>query len=223
MPEKITKYLNQVENSLVAVKPLKLIIDLDDYTLGDNLLIKEQEKQIYVSSLVSKVEFEDKMFNLILDYSANIWFGEYEKTNETIEVEYGADEVILEVTMEEQNIEEQVHYLERMLGGKEIYKDVTHLYNKLTAVYFPIADIDSVHAEVLLSNVLRDKSDPSQPARLGKEFNPTMMNIKDIVFKGSTMASLAFENINKATQTGLTSEKEPEPSIIEKLMTGQLE
>lgn len=223
MSDKITNFLTQVENSLISVKPLTLTIDLSDYTLGDNLLINNSEYRIYASSLVSKVEFEDKMFNLILDYPVNIYFGDYDKTDEEIIIKYDSDETILEVTMEEENIEEQVKYVERLLGGKEIYKNVTHLYNKLSSVYLPISDMDSVHLEVLLSNVLRDKNDLTQPARLGKTFDPTLINIKDIVFKGSYVSGLAFEDINKATRTGLTADEEPEPTIIEKLMTGELE
>ena len=229
MADVITNYLKQEENFLVATKPVKLVINLDDYKLDHNLTIDEENKKINVESLVSTAEFEDKIFNVVLDYPASIWFSGtdeepgYEKTDTTIEVSYGAGETVLEVTMAEENIEEQVKYVERLLGGKEIYKDTTHLYNKLAEVYFPVSDADSVHFEVLLSQVLRDKGDISQPARLGKTWNPTMTNIKDIVFKSNFMSGLAFEDINKATKTGLTTEDEPEPSVIEKLMRGTLE
>lgn len=228
MADPITNYLKQEENFLIASKPLKLVISLDDYTLDYDLVINDENKQIEAEALVSRAEFDDKIFNVILDYPVYIWFGNgmeegYEKTETTIELNYGEGETILEVTMAEENIEEQVKYVERLLGGKEIYKDATHLYNKLSEVYFPVSDADSVHFEILLSNVLRDKNDISQPARLGKTWNPTMVNIKDIVFKSNFMSGLAFEDINKATKTGLTTEKEPEPSVIEKLMRGTLE
>lgn len=228
MAENITNYIKQEENSLIAVKPFKLIINLDDYKIDHDLVINNKEKKIEVPSLVSSAEFENKMFNIVLDYPVFIWFGEgeeegYTKTESTIEINYGEGETVLEVTMAEGNIEEQVRYVERLLGGKEIYKDTTHLYNKLAEVYFPVSDADSVHFEVLLSNVLRDKNDLSQPARLGKSWNPTLINIKDIVFRGNYMSGLLFEDINKSTKMGLTTEEEPEQSPLEKLMRGTLE
>jgi hypothetical protein len=82
--------------------------------------------------------------------------------------------------------------------------------------------MDSVHIEVLLSQALRDKSNPSIPARLGKKWNPTMINIKQIVFKTSFIQGLAFENVNEAIKTGLITEEGGEPSILEKVLTGTL-
>lgn len=229
MAEAITNYIKQEENFLIATKPLKLVISLDDYKINHDLVINTNEKKIEVPSLVSSAEFENKMFNIVLDYPVFIWFSGteeeegYKQTESTVEISYGEGETILEVTMAEDNIEEQVRYVERLLGGKEIYKDSTHLYNKLAEVYFPVSDADSVHFEVLLSNVLRDKNDLSQPARLGKSWNPTLINIKDIVFRGNYMSGLLFEDINKSTKMGLMTEEEPEPSPLEKLMRGTLE
>ena len=110
----------------------------------------------------------------------------------------------------------------RLLGGREIYKDANHLFLKLFAVYGTLRSMDSVHLEVLLSQALRDKTNQSIPARLGKKWDPTMINIKQIVFKTSFIQGLAFENVNEAIKTGLITEEGGDPSILEKVLTGTL-
>ena len=82
--------------------------------------------------------------------------------------------------------------------------------------------MDSVHLEVLLSQVLRDKANLSMPARLAKKWDPVMLNIKQVVFKTSFIQGLAFENINEAVRTGLINEEPEEPSVLEKVLTGTL-
>jgi hypothetical protein len=79
-----------------------------------------------------------------------------------------------------------------------------------------------VHFEVLISQVLRDRKNPILPARLGKVWDPQMMNIKNAIFSSGFIQGLAFENVNKAIETGLISEGELEPSILGKLITGEV-
>jgi hypothetical protein len=82
--------------------------------------------------------------------------------------------------------------------------------------------MDSVHLEVLLSQALRDKKNHGIPARLGAKWDPTMINIKKIVFETSFIQGLAFENINEAIKTGLITEEGGEPGILERVLTGTL-
>ena len=48
-----------------------------------------------------------------------------------------------------------------------------------------------------------------------------MMNIKNTVFSTSFVQGLAFENINKAIETGLVSKADMPATILEKLVTGE--
>ncbi len=64
---KITNFLQQSDDKLMAVKPCKLTIEMEDYRLSDTLQIKEQEGIIWVKSLISKIEYGDIVFNILLD------------------------------------------------------------------------------------------------------------------------------------------------------------
>ena len=111
-----------------------------------------------------------------------------------------------------------------MIGGREIVKDASHLFRKLFRVYTVQAKstMDCVHLEVLVSQSLRDTEKPRYPARLGKTWNPTLVNIKSTIFSEGFVQALAFENINKAINEGLISEEREEESILEKVMTGNI-
>ena len=49
-----------------------------------------------------------------------------------------------------------------------------------------------------------------------------MVNLKNNVFASGFIQGLAFENINKAIETGLVSEHDLDPSILERIVTGEL-
>ncbi len=220
---KIKDFINQIDNKIIAVKKCKIIIDLLNYD-KDEIIINEEDETIWVKSLMSKLEFDDLILNFILDYPVEIQANNMKKIDsDYIEVIYNIDDEIIIVPLEAQELKEQIRYVERLLGGREIFKDVDHLYRKLFRIYGgSVSNMDSVHMEILLSNVLRDRNKLSQPARLGKTWDPVMINIKKIVFNSGFLQGLAFENINEAIKNGLISEDITDPSILEKVLTGEI-
>ena len=157
------------------------------------------------------------MFNIILDYPVILQVYNLEQIGkEFIKLHYEKNSTMLDASLEMDDTKKQIQYAERLISGREIFKDADHLYRKLLRVYAPLRDMDSVHLEVLLSQVLRD------PARLAKKWDPVMLNIKQVVFKTSFIQGLAFENINEAVRTGLINEEPEEPSVLEKVLTGTL-
>ena len=221
---KINQYLRQTDDKLIAVKPFKLTINMDDYSLADTLQVKEEEGIIWVKSLLSKAEFDNIVFDIILDYPIELQTPNMEVVGkERIVLTYLKEDVVLTVPFTTVEIKEQVNYVSRLLGGKEIYKNPSHLLKKIFDIYGgKISDLDLVHMEVLASQVLRDKNDPSKPARLGAKWDPTMANIKNDIFATGFIQGLAFENIGKAIDTGLTISTPDERSVLEKIVTGEL-
>lgn len=220
---KLNQYLHQSDDKLIAAKPFNLTLTLDDYHLADTLQIKEEDGLIWVKSLISKAEFEDIMFNIMLDYPVELQIIKMETVpNETITLSYLKEDIVLTIPFTTVEIKEQVNYVKRLLGGKEMYKDPSHLLKKLYDIYGSISDLDMVHLEILASQVLRDKNNHSIPARLGSTWDPVMANIKSDVFATGFIQGLAFENIGKAIDTGLTTSTPEERSVLEKIVTGDL-
>ena len=61
---------------------------------------------------------------------------------EALKVYFSKDTYLLEVTLEAVDIEKQVNYVTRLLAGREIYKDVGHLFRKLFAVYKDLSGME---------------------------------------------------------------------------------
>jgi hypothetical protein len=83
-----------------------------------------------------------------------------------------------------------------------------------------ITKSDLVHMEVLVSNLLRDKGNPSYPARLNKNYNPVINSLKKIPQKESWLQALSFENPKEAITTGLLYDRPTNETILEKIITG---
>lgn len=221
---KLSKYLYQTENTLLAKLPCVVTIGLSDYRMNDNIQIKEQEGIIWVNSLLSKIEFDDIVFNFILDYPVELQIKDMEYIpKERVILKYQKEDVILEVPFSTVEIKQQVSFGERLLGGREVYKNPEHILKRIMDVYGgTMSDMDLVHFEILISQAIRDRQDTSIPARLGKKWDPTMVNIKTTVFNVGFLQGLEFENVRKAIDTGLTTSQDLEPSVLEKLATGEL-
>ncbi len=219
----VKKLLSQIENTLSCNQDCTITVTKSDYPLPGDLVFSDDKTNLKAKGVVCKIEFPNDIFNIILDYSIEFQLYEYEQIGkEIIKLEYKKNSTILEVPLQTEETKEQIQYVTRLLGGREIYKDANHLFLKLFKVYGTLRDMDTVHMEVLLSQALRDKKNPSIPARLGSRWDPTMINIKQIVFKTSFIQGLAFENINEAIKTGLITEEGGDPSILEKVLTGTL-
>lgn len=218
---KINNFLRQEEQQLVAVKPLTLTIDLFHYD-NDSMKVLEEENKIWFKSLLAKAEFDDKIFDITLDYTVEIFVYEKEEVEGVLRLKFEENSTILAVSTEASESAVQIAYVERLIGGREILKDAAHLYRKLFGVYGRLSDMDSVHLEVMCGQVLRDSKDIQQPARLGKKWDPQLVNMKKVIFSEGFINGLAFENINDAIKTGLISDEKGDTSIIEKVMTGSL-
>jgi len=219
---KIDNYLKQIDQYLITIKPVILTINLSNYD-STNMKLVDDDKKIWVKSLLAKVEYNDKIFDITLDYTVELLV--YERENigkEYIKLKYEANSPILEVSTEASESAVQISYVERLIGGREILKDASHLYRKLFAVYGKLSNMDSVHLEIMCSQVLRDKKNIQIPARVANKWDPILVNLKKVIFSEGFVNGLAFENINDAIKTGLISDEKGEPSIIERVMTGSL-
>lgn len=223
MPKKISQYLTQSENQLIAMKNCKINIDLSIYDKKDEFEVDFENNEIWFKSTICQIEFEDTIFNIILDYPIKFNVYDFEQIGKNIIIlKYTPDSIILNVELEADLLQEQIAFVKRLLGGKEIFKNVNHLFLKLFKIYGPLTNTDLIHLEILLSQCLRNKSNLQLPARLGKKWDPAMINIKQIVFATSFLQGLAFEQIGEALKTGLISDTPSEKSILEKVLTGEL-
>ena len=220
---KINSVLKQDDQQLITTKDMILTIDMSNYDSINMKNVDDDDKKIWVKSLLAKAEYDNIIFDITLDYALELFVYESEQIGkEFLKLKYEAGSPVLEVSTEASESAVQISYVERLIGGREILKDAAHLYRKLFAVYGKLSSMDSVHLETMCSQVLRDKKNIQQPARLATKWDPVLINLKKVIFSEGFVNGLAFENINDAIKTGLISEEKGEPSIIEKVLTGAL-
>ena len=218
----ISKIFKQKDNFLYNIEECLITIDLNDYSFPSDIILNEDDQTIWMKSLISSCSIKDNSFDLILDYSVTFHYQKLIKTNKKMDLYYPKNSLILETSTESDNIKENVAYLERLAGGKENFKDVKHLFLKVFRLFKDVSDMDTVHLEIFISNILRDSQNISLPARLGQRWDPAMVSMKDIVFREGFWQGLAFENIGKSINNGLTSNSYSDPSILEKVLAGKV-
>jgi DNA-directed RNA polymerase beta' subunit len=220
--DKLSTFLMQEDDKLITEKKCIITIDKDIYEIDDSMQIKNDH--IWVNHLIAKIEFDEIIFNIMLDYPVEVKKKNTIDEVDKITLEFNPGDILLEIPMQTHEIKEQVHYIQRLLGGRVIYKDPSHLISKILKIYGgKISDLDLVHFEIMISQVLRDRSNPMYPARLGKTWDPVMANIKTNIFSTSFLQGMAFENINKSIEMGLISKDIEPDSLFERIITGDLE
>lgn len=217
---RIKDYLYQDRNTLICKKSCSLTVPLESYSVGENMTI--QNGEVWVSSLISTIDFDDIEFDIVLDYPIIIKADDMIKESTKIVFSFIANSVILESSMGGEISKEQIIYVKRLLSGKEIIRDPSHLLKKLYGVYGPVSSMDLVHLEVALCNLLRNSDDLSIPARLKQPYNAKLININSIPFVESFLSGIEFERITKAIETGLITDRPKDPSALEKILLGEL-
>jgi hypothetical protein len=217
---KIKDYLEQDGTFLLCKKSCTLELDLETYSFGDNIIVENDE--IWVKNLISKIIFDDIEFPIVLDYSVNIKVQESKKAGHILILKFTTNSIILETVLDVSETKDDIIYVKRLLSGKEVSKDTSHLLLKMYGVYKNNSSADLVHFEVVLSNVLRDKKNQGIPARLARIYDPALFNINSVVFQESFLSGIEFERISKALETGLVSERPREISVLERVLLGEL-
>lgn len=144
---------------------------------------------------------------------------EIEEDDRYITLMYTKNDKMFYVEAKQENFSDLARYLDTLVGGKYPKSDIVSIYNKFYKALAPVGGWDSVHLEIILSNILRARKDPQKPARLVEPFDPEMHSIKTLPNLISYPLGIAFENFSKGIQYGMISERAPE-SQIEKVMFG---
>lgn len=135
-------------------------------------------------------------------------------------ITYGKNQKLIRVEPQKEDFTKLAQNLDKFVAGKSPWTDVPSLYLKFYKNLGIVGDWDSVHLEVIISNILRAKRDPQKPARLVTPFDPVTFSIKKLPRVISYPLGIALEDFSKSVQYGMISEKAP-PSPIEKVLNGQ--
>lgn len=133
---------------------------------------------------------------------------------------YGKEDKLITVKPVMKDYPKMAGILEGIMGGKSPWTTASSLYMKFMKVFALEEPYDSVHAEVLLSNILRNSKNPQKPARIVEPYSPILISLKKLPGVISWPLGLGFENLSAALQQGMIADRSPS-SPIEKVMFGE--
>jgi hypothetical protein len=217
---KLRKKVVQVGNELINKSELA-IIRLDKRIYESSQTIKLGENNIPLNVGHFMLRLDDLDVPVAIEQEMKLYIsGEIETDGDLITLIYGKNDKMMYVEPKQENFSQLARYLDTLVGGKYPWGNIPTLYKKFFKALSPVGDWDSTHLEVMLSNLLRAKTNPQKPARLVEPFDPEMYSIKTLPNIISYPLGIAFENFSKGIQYGLISERAPESSI-EKIMFGE--
>lgn len=220
---KLSNYLKQDNNIIINLRDCELVIDKQNYDFESDIVFDDIGIELWVKYLISKVTFDDDTsFDIILDYPVNFYLHDVKREDSKIILYFPSNSMMFRVSMENDDIKAKAAFIERIASGREVFKDPKRVLLKIYNSYKEVSDMDLVHLETFVSNIFRYSKDLSKPARLGDEWDPVLINMKDIVFRSGFLQGLAFENLRKALEEGLTSHVYDEPTILERVLTGNI-
>ena len=138
-----------------------------------------------------------------------------------IKIEFPINSVVFTCLPTPDIFSEKIKMFDSLFSGRSPWRNADHFALKIYNLYMGLGtEADLVHFEILASNLLRDKGNPSFPARLNKNYNPMVGSLKALPGLESWLQALSFENPKQSITTGLMYDRPSNETILEKLVTG---
>jgi len=217
---KLEKLVKQVEDDLITKSDFTMIrLDKDLYKLTP---FDRSEKEFKLPVGYFELNFRDMKIQVAFEQETILYItDDIEEDKQFVTLIYGQDDKLFTVKPIPKDYTKLAKDLDGLVGGKGPWFDPSSLYMKFMKTLYVFDEIyDSVHVEVLISNILRNKRDPQKPARLVVPYDPKLYSIKKLPMLISWPLGLAFEDFSKAVRYGMISDRSPS-SPIEKIMFGE--
>jgi len=144
------------------------------------------------------------------------------KSDNSIIIEFPTKSEVFDCISTSEIFSEKVKMIDALLSGRTPWRNSDHFFMKVYDVYSTLnTGSDLVHFEILVSNLLRDKGNPSYPARLNKNYDPMVVSLKKIPKHESWLQAFAFEDPKDAITSGLVYDRPVSETILEKLISGK--
>jgi hypothetical protein len=220
MLQKIQKYVYQKENTLYCNSD-SIMLTIDK-TIFDQTPFTKEEKQIIMPVGYFSIGFSDLDVRSSIEQETIVNISDdVVEDDKKINIIYGKDDPMYTVMPVPKEYKKLAQVMDALVGGKSPSFDPESLFLKFMRTLYAFDEpYDSVHIEVIISNILRNKINPQKPARLVEPYEYQMFSIKTLPLVISYPLGICFEQFNKSIQYGMISERMPS-SPIEKILFGE--
>jgi len=218
----LLKNFKQEKSKLIALSDGKIEIRISDYLDAKKDIIISKDDMV-LNYAYFKLFYGGVDLDVVIDNKIEIDLKDKElkKTDDGYIIQYSAGDVVFDCIPTSEAFSEQVKMIQALFSGNVPYKNSDHFLMKIYDQYMTLnTDTDLIHLEILASNLLRDKGNPSYPARLNPSYNPIAKSLKSIPRLESWLQALAFEDPKNSITTGLIYDKPTDETILEKIVTG---
>ena len=222
--KKLSKILEQKDANVISKIDGTIKLDLKDY-LNPKKDVLIDSKMISLNYGYFTIKTSAMDIDVILDTKVNIPLEGKEviQKDSVFVINFKSNSQIFSVIPTSTSFLNKIKILISLLSGKQPWKNPDHFLMKVYNFFVDTNFVgDMIHVEVLVSNLLRDRGNPSYPARLNSNYNAMVGNLKNIPALESWLQSLNFENLNKSITTGLVYNRPDSETLFEKIVTGNL-
>lgn len=212
-PSELSSIFLDSKNTFIANDEISMHFSKDYYNL--KLLVSGSDSQMPLTFFLSYADINSKKIDIVYDGSIVLYASDdYETTKDEYILKYKKGSKIFSLVEMTDDMEIISKKILNTVEGRISVMDEYHLLMKIYRFMKEMGDINLLWEEILVSQLLRDKSNNKIPARLGKTWNPEIVSIKQIPYLESWTRGLMFENFGKSVNNALLNpEKEIESEL----------
>jgi len=219
----LLKSFKQEESRLISLTPGKMEIVVEEYK--ENKGLKITNEKVDLDYAFFRLKYLSYDIDVTIDNKIEIDLKDKKISEKdgVITIDFPENSIVFDCLPTPEIFSEKVKVIESLLSGRTPIRMVNgdHFCLKIYAIYSELSGADLIHFEILASNLLRDKGNPSFPARLNPNYSPVIKSLKSVCNLESWLQSLAFENPKQSITTGLIYDRPTDETILEKLITGK--
>jgi hypothetical protein len=209
------------ENYDLITKADFTTIRIDKEIFKNQFKIEKKDNFYFLPAGFFILTLDDLEINATIDKYVNVYKNNaiIEETAEAIILTYNKEDKLIKIDPYTPDPTRIAKRIDELFGGRSPWTTPESLFMKCYDTFSSLGNWDTVHLEVILSNILRWKKDPQIAARLKTPYDATTYSIKALPGIMSWPLGVSFENFSAGMTRGLISDRAPESSI-EKVLFG---
>ena len=214
------QYLKQNQMQLITNVPIAVTISKEtaDYKVYEDRVILEDGIAIinFKDGQYFEIDIQDSSYSIEFKNFLNI-----KAKADFVQLTYEGQQIFAEIELRSSGLQVAIQEVNKLFERRsckdcDISKTLMEIFK-----YYETTGRKLVHFEVIMSNMVRSKSNLYIPYRLSNDKEYVIIGISQVPFYTSPLLALAFQNVGKAIESGLLFPKEADTTDFDKILLGE--